>query len=58
MIEAVEILIKKALNKQLHDTAIAQLEGLQNVVNRYIKSLDDLHADPTNLALQEEVRTR
>lgn len=58
MIGAVEILIKKALDKQLHETAIAQLEGLQDVVNRYIKALDDLHANPTNPVLQEEVRIR
>ncbi|MGG4442823.1 insecticidal delta-endotoxin Cry8Ea1 family protein [Brevibacillus fortis] len=58
MIDAVEILIKKALNQQKYEVAIAQLEGLQAVVDRYIKALDDLHANPTNQDLQNEVLMR
>ncbi|KAA0760661.1 hypothetical protein DT250_24520 [Bacillus sp. AR2-1] len=58
MIDAVEILIKKELNEQMYDEAITQLEGLQAVVDRYIKALDDLHANPTNQALQKEVLMR
>ncbi|MES1053708.1 hypothetical protein FOA24_32960 [Bacillus thuringiensis] len=58
MIKTVELLIKKALIQQMYDEAVSRLEGLEDVVDRYLKALDDLHIDPTNLTLQEEVRIR
>ncbi|HDX9614589.1 TPA: hypothetical protein ROY01_005790 [Bacillus toyonensis] len=56
--DAVEILIAKEISEQVYSEAIAQLEGLEQVLIVYQDLLDDLATDPSNPDLKAVLRTQ
>ncbi|WP_170953238.1 insecticidal delta-endotoxin Cry8Ea1 family protein [Bacillus thuringiensis] len=54
----VEELINQKITEYARDKALAELEGLGNVLELYQEAIEDWKKDPTNVASQERVRTR